>query len=69
MSKIIIGLILASVITSGWASHPPSEVRYFGFAVIDCGWDDPLDDEAKTNYVDEISGFANVGHAPILSPR
>jgi len=44
-----------------------SELKYFGFAVVDCGWDDPNDSTVKTNYVDEISGFTNVGQMCVYS--
>jgi hypothetical protein len=36
--------------------------RFFGFVAVDCGYDDPLDTEARTEYVDEVSGFTNVAH-------
>ena len=34
----------------------------FGFVGIDCFYDDPLDNETKTNYVDEVAGFTNIAH-------
>lgn len=41
---------------------------YFGFAAIDCGYDDPTDGISKTNFVDEVSGFTNVGQMCVYSP-
>lgn len=35
-------------------------LRHFGFALIDVGFDDPLDRIAKTNYSDEVAGFTNL---------
>ena len=33
---------------------------YFGFTVVDCGWDDPSDATVKKNYIDEVSSFSNI---------
>lgn len=46
---------------------PSNSLKYFGFAAIDCGWDDPQDKISKTNYVDEVSGFTNIGHMGVFS--
>jgi hypothetical protein len=43
-------------------------IRYFGFALVDCGYDDPLDSEAKTNYVDELAGWANLAQLCATDP-
>ncbi len=45
-----------------------NSLEYFGFAVVDCGWDDPNDNTIKTNYVDEVSGFSNVGQMCASAP-
>ncbi|MEJ2619459.1 MAG: hypothetical protein P8163_04200 [Candidatus Thiodiazotropha sp.] len=45
-----------------------NSLQYFGFALVDCGWDDPNDNTTKTNYVDEISGFTNVAQMCVYSP-
>lgn len=42
-------------------------LAYFGFAVVDCGWDDPHDGVPKTNYVDEVSGFSNIAQMCVYS--
>ena len=43
-------------------------LEYFGFTLIDVGWDDPTDSEEKTNYVDEISAFSNLADILVISP-
>ena len=42
-------------------------LQYYGFALIDCGWDDPNDNEVKSTYVDEVSGFTNTGQMCVFS--
>lgn len=42
---------------------------YFGFAAIDCGWDAPNDGDAKTNYIDEVSGFTNIAQMCVYIPE
>jgi hypothetical protein len=43
-------------------------LKYFGFVGIDCGVDDPGDEEHKTNYIDEVQGFTNVAHLCVPAP-
>lgn len=38
-------------------------LRYFGYAGIECGWDDPQDHSDKTSYSDEVAGFTNLNMA------
>lgn len=68
-SFLAVLLIIASMVTACKVSPSSTVVsvetssnglEYFGFAVVDCGWDDPHDDEIRTNYVDEVTGFTNV---------
>jgi len=44
-------------------------LHYFGFAAIDCSFDDPTDTETKTNYVDEVSSFTNIGQMCVFEPN
>ncbi len=46
---------------------PRPSLKYYGFAAIDCGWDDPHDDTGKTNYIDEVAGFTNIGQMGVFS--
>lgn len=46
----------------------PSHLKYFGFALVDVGWDDPHDDSAKTDYVDEVAGFCNLADLLVVDP-
>ena len=43
-------------------------LKYFGFSLIDVGWDDPADSETKTNYIDEVASFSNVADILVLAP-
>lgn len=46
--------------------NPP--LKYFGYALIDCGYDDPSDTDPKTNYVSEVAAFTNLGQMCIYQP-
>lgn len=37
-----------------------SHIKYFGFTLIDTYWDDPTDNQTKTNYIDEVHSFSNI---------
>lgn len=45
-----------------------NHLKYFGFTLIDVGWDDPLDSEVKTNYLDEVADFSNIADILIVQP-
>ncbi len=50
---------------------PPSTqpaLRYFGYALVDCGHDDPGDFSAQTNYVAEVAAFTNVAQMCVYAP-
>ncbi len=58
------------------ASSPPpstsataSGAKYFGYALIDCGHDDPFDTSPKTNYVTEVAAFTNIAQMCVFSPN
>lgn len=42
--------------------------RYFGYALVDCGYDDPNDSSTKTNYVTEVAAFSNLGQMCVFAP-
>ena len=44
------------------------QLRYFGFALVDCGIDDPFDGSARTSYVTEVAPFSNAGHMCASGP-
>jgi len=48
---------------------PQSTLKYFGFAAIDCNFDDPTDTELKTNYLDEVTGFTNIAQMCVFDPN
>jgi hypothetical protein len=46
-----------------------TKLSYFGFSLIDCTIDDPHDKLAKSNYIDEVAGFTNIGQLCVFSPE
>ncbi len=44
-------------------------LRFFGFTLVDVGHDDPLDQVAKTNYLDEVAGFTNTADILVVKPE
>lgn len=40
--------------------YADTPLKYFGFAAINCGQDDPHDDTDKTDYTDEVADFTNL---------
>lgn len=55
-------LIIATI------ANAENHIKYFGFALIDTYHDDPTDTENKTNYSNEISGFANIADILVVNP-
>jgi len=43
-------------------------LNYYGFTLIDVGWDDPQDKEIKVNYLDEVSAFTNMADILVAEP-
>ena len=72
MKRYPLAIVLVFVVY-GCAS-PPSVVTeghivYYGFAAVDCLWDDPHDMFSKTNYVDEVAGFTNLAQLCVFSEQ
>ena len=44
------------------------QLTYFGFALVDCGFDAPNDEEGVTNYIEEVAGFTNIGQLCVFAP-
>ncbi len=70
--------ILAVVITAcgfgcsnspGTSVPPETSLQYFGYALVDCGFDDPLDAAAQTNYVTEVASFTNIAQMCVFDPN
>lgn len=45
------------------------QLAYFGFALVDCGFDAPNDAGGTTNYIEEVAGFTNIGQMCVFSPE
>ncbi len=75
LKKVISGIVILIIMGCTQISHsatgikttPINGLKYFGFAAIDCGWHDPNDNTGKINYLDETSGFTNIGQMGVLS--
>jgi len=74
-SRIPAVFFIVALLAGGARIVAPSDplgndgLEYFGFAVVDCGFDDPSDGEMKTNYVDEVAGFTNVAQMCVATPE
>lgn len=67
--------ILAILILASCQKDTPSvpvtdstHIEYFGFVLIDTGWDDSTDNEPKTNYIDEVHAFSNIADILVVNP-
>lgn len=47
----------------------PNHLTFFGFVLIDTFWDDPTDNDIKTNYKDEVSPFSNMADILVINPQ
>lgn len=54
--------------SAGTALPTEPSLRYFGYALVDCGFDDPLDTKAQTNYVAEVAAFSNIAQMCVFDP-
>jgi hypothetical protein len=61
-------LILHQVCIASAEGGAPG-LRWFGYAAIDAGWDDPLDQENKTCYLDEVEAFTNLAGMAVHAPE
>jgi len=43
-------------------------LEYYGYALVDVGFDDPSDKEIKTNYLDEVASFTNLADILVVEP-
>ena len=62
------GCVVHEAGSSELATEQRPAASYFGYALIDCGYDDPLDDASTTNYVAEIASFSNVAQLCVFAP-
>ncbi len=69
-------LIVASTACGFGNSNSPStsvpiepSLRYFGYALVDCGSDDPLDASTQTNYLTEVASFTNIAQMCVFDPN
>ncbi len=56
-------------LTSALPAKTNPNLNYFGYTLVDVGWDDPSDKNDKTNYVDEVHSFSNIADILVTSPE
>ena len=49
-------------------TNETTHIKYYGFTLIDTYWDDPTDNQLKTNYIDEVFDFSNIADILIVNP-
>lgn len=62
MYKSIFVLLMLLSFLFSQQMKPPSHLKYFGYAAIDCLWDDPHDRDTIKNYIREVDSFTNLAH-------
>ena len=61
ISKLIAVMILAFFTSvKGVSQNAPAHLKYFGYAIVDCFFDDPTDNSTITNYISEVDSFSNL---------
>ena len=68
---LVLILIIACKKETSEESFPAksnTNLEYFGFTLIDVSWDDPSDEEIKTNYIDEVAAFTNIADILVYDP-
>ena len=43
-------------------------LKYFGYTLVDVGFNDPTDNSSKTNYIDEVADYSNVADILVTEP-
>lgn len=61
------GLLLLPMLCLAAEERAPG-LRWFGYAAVDAGWDDPHDGLDKTCYLDEVAGFTNLAGMAVHAP-
>lgn len=65
---LLTGLGTACSNPAGTPVPTNASLRYFGYALIDCGLDDPTDTTHQKNYVSEVASFSNVAQMCVFDP-
>src|SRR5690554_999936 len=73
MNRLALILLILLLISCRKENKPDktnstSHIKYFGFTLIDTYWDDPTDNQTKTNYIDEVSEFSNIADILVVTP-
>jgi hypothetical protein len=59
---------LAACGTAAAQATPSSRLRFFGYAMVDCGVHDGFIPSPATNYVSEVAAFTNIGQMCVFGP-
>jgi hypothetical protein len=63
---LLLGLACGTVVAQ---QAPPSpHLRFFGYAMVDCGVHDSIAPAGTSNYVGEVAAFTNIGQMCVFGP-
>ena len=69
LTMVITACGLGSSNSPGTSVSLEPSLRHFGYALVDCGFDDPLDASTQTNYVTEVASFTNIAQMCVFDPN
>lgn len=67
MKKYSLLLFLTFITNIAICQTAPPHLKYFGFALVDVGWDDPHDKTTTTNYITEVGSFSNIAQLGVFN--
>ena len=75
--RVFMGLLILVITACGSKNSDSSgasvpiepSLQYFGYALVDCGFDDPLDNVTQTNYITEVASFTNIAQMCVFDPN
>ena len=65
MKAIPLFILLSLYLLPTYSQTAPSHLKYFGYALVDALYDDPLDASTTTNYIAEVDSFSNVAQLAV----
>ena len=68
MKKIALFIFVLQLPIFSYTQTAPSHLKYWGYAIVDCLFDDPHDSGNNTNYITEVDTFSNLAQMCIYSP-
>jgi len=69
MRKLVLVVVCVISVVICFSQTAPDHLKYYGYVLVDCLYDDPTDAEVKTNYLDEVQGHSNIAHLCAFFPE